>query len=161
MSTERASKIPVWGIPRANAGYLYVIESNGRLKIGKSKNRETRIRAARTWLPDMTVIGVKPFWQMDALEYRLHEGLAQWWYEGEWFDFGDDPYKEDFLHDFRAFQDDDAERDMNSINAAHWMSEMIEIAMEHASRDQSLRAFQRELSDTKRESKKIPVRKKF
>jgi len=147
------SRVPVWQIPRLDPGYIYIIQAAGRLKIGKSKNRESRIRNAKTWLPDMTLIGAKPFWNMSNLEKELHEGLAQWWYEGEWFHPGDDPYLEDFLHDFCAFSDDDAQRDMNSVNFLYWMHEMAELAMERAYRGQSLRAFQRDVSEVKKNRK--------
>ena len=76
--------------------------------------------------------------------------MAQWWYEGEWFHPGNDPYLEDFLFNFRAFSDDDAQRDMNSVNFVYWMHDMMEIAMERAYRGQTLRAFQRDLSDVKK-----------
>lgn len=150
MSTSNVSVIPVWQIPRVEAGYLYIIRETGRLKIGKSKDRASRIRAAKTWLPDMTLVGVKPFWLINEFEKCLHEGLAQWWYEGEWFHPGKDPYLVDFLHNFRAFSDDDVRRDMNSINFVHWMNDLSEMAAERASLRQSLRAFQRDVSGVKK-----------
>ena len=127
MAEENVSYVPVWRIPRINFGYIHIIRAGERLKIGKSKHRVSRIRAAKTWLPDMTLIGVKPFWMVDCFERDLHEGLAQWWYEGEWFHPGDDPYLEDFLFNFQAFSDDDAQRDMNSVNFLYWMHDMAEV----------------------------------
>jgi hypothetical protein len=96
------------------------------------------------------LIGAKPFWNVSLLEKDLHEGLAQWWYEGEWFHPGDDPYLEDFLFNFNAFSDDEVQRDMNSVNFLYWMHDMAEISMEREHRGQTLRAFQRDLSDVKR-----------
>jgi len=64
----------------------------------------------------MTLVGIKPFWNINYLEKELHEGLAQWWYQGEWFHPADDPYLENFLFNFRAFSDDESRRDMNSVN---------------------------------------------
>ena len=150
MSEPDPSVIPVWQIPRVDPGYLYIIRAGGRLKIGKSKGRVSRIRAAKTWLPDMELVGIKPFWLINDFEKYLHQGLAQWWYEGEWFHPGQDPYLADFLHNFRAFFDDENRRDMNSINFVHWMNDFGESAMERASRRQSLRAFQRGVSEVKR-----------
>jgi hypothetical protein len=141
---------PVWQIPRLNPGYLYVIRAGERLKIGKSKDRASRIHAAKTWLPDMTLIGVKPFWIVDRFEKDLHEGLAQWWYEGEWFHPGDDPYLDDFLLNFCAFSDDETQRDMNSINFLYWIHDIAEVAMERASRGARLRAFQRDVSEVRK-----------
>jgi hypothetical protein len=151
MNENGISMVPVWRIPRLDPGYLYIIQAGGRLKIGKSKSGKSRLREAKTWLPDMTLIGVKPFWLIGSYEKDLHTGLAQWWYEGEWFHPGDDPYLKDFLFNFRAFSDDEAQRDMNSVNFLYWMHDMGEIAMERASRGQGLRAFQRDVSWVKKE----------
>ena len=119
--------------------YVYVIQTGKRLKIGRSKHRHTRIRDAKTWLPDMTVIGVKPFWNVSDLEKELHTGLAQWWYEGEWFDLGNDPCLESFLNNFVAFADEDDWRDRNSVNFLYWMHDMAEIAMERSHTRRRLR----------------------
>jgi hypothetical protein len=153
MAEEEFSRVPVWRIPRRNPGYIYIIEAGGRLKIGKSKHRESRIRDARTWLPDMALVGVKPFWNVNYLEKELHEGLAQWWYEGEWFHPGNDPYLENFLFNFRAFSNDETQRDMNSVNFSYWMHDMAEVAMERSYRGQALRAFQRDISEVKKSHK--------
>lgn len=150
MTNSNASVVPIWQIPRIDPGYLYIVQASGRLKIGKSKNRTSRIRAAKTWLPDMKLVGVKPFWIISQLEKSLHEGLAQWWYEGEWFHPGRDPYLSDFLFNFCAFSDDDTRRDANSINFMHWMNDFSEGSMERASRQLRLRAFQRDVSDVKK-----------
>jgi hypothetical protein len=150
MIDREPTRIPVWQIPRVNAGYIYVIEAGTRLKIGKGRQRESRLRAARTWLPDMTLVGVKPFWNVDDCEKDLHEGLAQWWYSGEWFDFKGDPYLESFIADFKAFSDDEAFRDQNSVNFLYWMHEFLEIAAERVSRNQRLRPFQRGVSEVKK-----------
>jgi hypothetical protein len=154
MTDGPVSRVPVWQIPRLNPGYIYIIQAGEGLKIGKSKHRETRLRNARTWLPDMMLIGVKPFWNVDFLEKELHEGLAQWWYEGEWFHPGDDPYLQDFLSNFRAFADDESQRDTNSVNFLYWMHDMGEIAMERARRGQTLRAFQRDVSEVRKKEDK-------
>lgn len=68
MADEKVSRVPVWQIPRVDPGFLYVVEAGKRLKIGKSKNHRARIRAAKTWLPDMKFIGAKPFWIVNQFE---------------------------------------------------------------------------------------------
>lgn len=144
MGSGDPDMIPVWRIPRVDPGFLYIIAESGRLKIGKAKDRISRLRAARTWLPDMTVVGIKPFWRVTRAEKQIHEGLCQFWYSGEWFDLGTDPYHEVFITDFTAFSDIDI--DQNSINFLYWMHDFGEFAMERSRRRQSLRAFQRECS---------------
>jgi len=153
MAESDVSKIPVYQIPRVNPGYLYIIQAGGRLKVGKSKDSKSRLRAAKTWLPDMTLVGIKPFWNVDKCERELHEGLAQWWYDGEWFHPGDDPYLEGFISNFCAFSDNEDERDANSVNFLYWMHDFLELALERSSRGNGLRAFQREVSDVKKRPK--------
>src|SRR3989304_1231312 len=70
--------------------------------------------------------------------------------EGEWVYPGNAPCLDAFLFHFRALSEDDAQRDMNSVNFVYWMHDMMEIAMERAYRGQTLRAFQRDLSDVKK-----------
>jgi hypothetical protein len=100
-----------------------------------------RLLAARTWLPDLELIGVKPFWNISELERQLLAGLAQFWISGEWHRFPDNTY--DFVfEDFGGFYDED--RDMNSVDFIYWMHEFGEILMEFGSRKISLRKWQRE-----------------
>ena len=153
MAEDIVSRVPVWQIPRVNPGFLYIVQSGERLKIGKSKNRSSRLRAAKTWLPDMTLIGVKPFWLIDDFEKELHIGLAQWWYEGEWFFPDGDPYLEWFIENFCAFSDDENQRDMNSVNFLYWMHEMLDLTVEYARRGMSVKAFQRDVSEVKKDPK--------
>jgi hypothetical protein len=150
MSLEMFGRAPIWQIPRADPGFLYIVTTADRLKIGKSKNKHSRLSAARTWLPDMQIAGVKPFWEVSICERQLHAGLAQWWYEGEWFDPNGDAYLEDFLSNFRAFSDDECERDKNSVNFLYWMHDFGEIIMEQNHRRQALWSFQRDVSRAKR-----------
>jgi hypothetical protein len=98
----------------------------------------------------MELVGVKPFWLIDDSERRLHICLAQWWYEGEWFDPKNDPYLEHFLSGFCAFSDLDEHRDKNSIDFIYWMHEMLDVGVEFERRTQSVRAFQRDLSGSKK-----------
>jgi len=124
--------MPVWSIRRVDPGYIYVIKNNGRYKIGKTKCAKDRLRAAKTWLPDMTLVGFKPFWAVSHYERLLHTGFANYWYSGEWFDFqGDDDVRDILLESFVAFRDDCP--DTNSVDFIYWyngdgMSE-LQIAM--------------------------------
>ena len=38
--------MPVWRIRRVDPGFIYIIESNGRYKIGKTRRTKDRIQAA-------------------------------------------------------------------------------------------------------------------
>ena len=99
--------MPVWNVHRVDPGYIYVFECNGRYKIGKTKRTKERLKAAKTWLPDMILIGFKPFWGMSHHERLLHTGFANYWYAGEWFNFeGDDDARDLLLEGFVAFSDD-------------------------------------------------------
>ncbi len=147
MSSEKRSEfrpdLDIFGVPKLDPGWLYVIKDSGRFKIGKTTNPMRRLRTAKTWLPTMEVVGIKPFWNISALERQLLSGLAQFWICGEWYAFPDDTY--DFLfEDFGAFYDED--RDMNSVDFIYWInsSGMGELLMEHARRKISLRKWQRE-----------------
>jgi hypothetical protein len=99
----------------------------------------------------MKIIGVKPFWDHAEKEKLLHIGLAQCWYEGEWFELHDEGFEEVLIPEFEAFSDTDINR--NSINFIYWLngSGMTELLMEHDSRNQSVKAFQSDLAiDPKR-----------
>ena len=138
--------MPVWQISRVDPGYLYVIESSGRYKIGKTKNTKGRLKAAKTWLPDMVLVGLKPFWGMSHHERQLHIGLARYWYSGEWFSFeGDDDVRDSILENFIAFSD--VNPDMNSVNFAYWCHDgMLEFQMEMHEQQLSLPKFRRQES---------------
>jgi hypothetical protein len=64
--------MPVWQIRRVDPEFLYIIESHGRYKIGKTTKTKERLRTANTWLPDMNLIGLKPFWGASRHERMLH-----------------------------------------------------------------------------------------
>ncbi len=128
-------------------GYIYMVQSGNRFKIGKSKNQTCRIAAAKTWLPDLKVVGVKPFWEATWIERCLHEGFARCWYAGEWFEAADEGYREVLVEGFTAFSDHD--RDMNSRDFIYWFNGdgMAEFCMERNSQGLSVRAFQRQESE--------------
>jgi hypothetical protein len=128
-------------------GYIYMVQSGNRFKIGKSKSKTCRLAAAKTWLPDLKVVGVKPFWEISWIERCLHEGFATCWYAGEWFEPFDDGYRDTLIEGFVAFSDDN--RDMNSRDFVYWFNGegMAEFVMERSRQCLSLRAFQRQESE--------------
>jgi hypothetical protein len=129
--------MPVWNVHRVDPGYIYVFESNGRYKIGKTKRTKERLKAAKTWLPDMILIGFKPFWGMSHHERLLHTGFANYWYAGEWFNFeGDDDARDLLLEGFVAFSDDNP--DSNSVNFIYWYNGGGMIEFQMAIHDQKL-----------------------
>ena len=147
MFKQVGSVMPNWNLHRVDPGYIYIVEDQGRYKIGKSRHAHKRLTAARTWLPDMTLIGQKPFWGMSYHERCLHAGLAGYWYFGEWFDFADDKDARDCLLDgFLAFSNDDPDR--NSVDFIYWFNGdgMSEYLMEQAAQGLTLTKFQRQES---------------
>jgi len=159
---ERADQIPptknerqwaaVYGIRLVDPGFIYMIEDRGRYKIGRSVDRDSRLRAARTWLPDARVIGIKPFWDHGSIEARLHEGFACCWYDKEWFLPFDEGYQEIMEPGFAEFSDND--RFQNSIDFIYWFnsSSMAEFVAERALQGRSLRSFQAAESEVKKRS---------
>lgn len=91
----------------ADPGYIYLLKDRGRYKVGRTKSPKHRLRVARTWIPDIQVIGMKPFWFHIELEAYVHVGLAQFSYKGEWFDFEGDDFEEQFVGEFKFFSDED------------------------------------------------------
>ncbi|GLK76240.1 hypothetical protein GCM10008171_14940 [Methylopila jiangsuensis] len=142
--------MPVWQVRRVDPGYLYVIEDNGRFKIGKTRSTKERRKAAKTWLPDMKLIGFKPFWGMSQTERLLHTGLSRFWYAGEWFNFiGEDDMREWFVNNFTAFSDEDP--DMNSVNFIYWCHDgMLEFQIEMDNQKLTLPKYQRQESDVQK-----------
>ena len=138
------TRISVWGILRSDPGYIYVLEHSGRYKIGRSKRPEQRIREAQTWLPDLKVIGSKPFWNVSYVERCLHVGFSRDWYSREWFEFADEADRDFFLEGFEEFSDDHVDR--NSIDFIYWMNGggMAEFVMELEKQQLSVKAFQRQ-----------------
>lgn len=135
-----------FGVQQINPGYLYIIREADRYKIGSSKNPKNRIREAKTWLPYMELIGVKPFWDYERKEKLLHAGMAHCWVEGEWFKMWDEGYYNVLVPEFKAFSDHDI--NANSVNFIYWIngSGMSEMTLEWSSGKGSLRSFQRELT---------------
>ncbi|MDN3275192.1 GIY-YIG nuclease family protein [Frankia sp. RB7] len=139
--------LAIFGVRPIDPGWLYIVRNGPLFKVGKTVNPARRLlKEAKTWLPDLEIVGVKPFWEISSLERQLHSGLADHWYSREWHRFPDDTY--DWLFDdFRGFYDED--RDMNSVDFIYWItgSGMAELIMEQEDRKISLRKWQREAKD--------------
>lgn len=140
---ETQSKInpTLFGVSRVDSGYLYLIENGRLLKIGKTRNPKKRMREAKTWLPTLNVLGIKPFWSYSALEQFLQLGLSRYWVDGEWFDIDEPEFREFFIAEFVAYSDTD--RDSNSVNFIYSMngSGMSEFVMEKGRQGLSRRKF--------------------
>ncbi len=139
--------LAVFGVRRQDPGWLYMIKNGDLLKIGKTTNPARRLyRDAKTWLPDMELIGVKPFWDYSRRERELHCGVANFWYAGEWHRFPTENNAEFLVEGFKEFNDDDI--DQNSVDFIYWIngSGMAELLHEQCDRQISLRRWQREAS---------------
>ena len=144
--SEFRPNLDIFGVRRNDAGWLYLMKSGDLFKIGKTKNPKRRIRDARTWIPDIEIIAMKPFWNISRLERMLHEGLADQWHKGEWFKFADASYHDFVVDGFLDFYSED--RDINSVDFIYWYngSGMMEFAIERDARRVSLKKFQRDLA---------------
>ena len=144
-ATEKV--MPVWKIHRVDPGFIYVIESANRYKIGRTKRTKDRLEAAKTWLPDMTLIGFKPFWGASHHERLLHCGFARYWHAREWFNFeGDDDACDLLLDGFAAFSD--VSPDRNSVDFIYWFNGdgMAEFVIEMNRQRLTLPRFQKQES---------------
>lgn len=145
--------MPVWQIHRVDPGFIYIIESYGRFKIGKAKSAEDRLKAAKTWLPDMKLIGSKPFWGVSHHERQLHTGFVRYWYAREWFNFeGDDGVRDLLVDGFTAFSDNNPDR--NSVDFIYWFNGggMAEFSIEMHHQKLSLPKFQKQESLNRKRS---------
>lgn len=140
---EPAEWLGNFGISASDPGYVYILRSQDRLKIGRSVRGHDRLKQAKTWLPDAEILGVKPFWHHRAAEYCMQLSLTQFWYSGEWFDFAGDEFEEWFIAEFVAFDDVDINR--NSMNFTYFMNStgMSEYAAEFSRRIVSKISFHR------------------
>ncbi len=150
-TSEFRPDLKIFGVATNDPGWIYVIKNGDLVKVGKSTNPRRRIfRQAKTWLPDLEVIGIKPFWNISETERFIHEGLTQYWYDREWFWFDGDDFGVQFMNDFRGFYDKD--RDKNSVDFIYWLngSGMSELAMERRRQRLSLPKWFRQESNSKR-----------
>lgn len=152
MPTEHESKLDlgIFGVRPMDPGFVYVLENQGRFKVGRTTDRATRLKDARTWLPDMNVIGIKPFWNHRQIERSLHQGFAHCWYAGEWFEMLDDDYRRVLVEGFEAFSDTD--RDRNSADFIYWMNSdgMSEMVIERSRLGVSVGRFLKDVSSVRR-----------
>ena len=109
-----------FGVEVDSPGWLYVLSTSTRLKIGRTTNFESRLKTAKTWVPEISVIGVKPFWHSAHIERTLHIALSYYWVDREWFDFGDNEFREYFIETYLEFCDHDINR--NSVDFIYWMN---------------------------------------
>jgi Meiotically up-regulated gene 113 len=139
--------LDIFGVVRAEPGWIYLMRHGDLFKIGKTTRPSKRVREARTWLPHIEIITMKPFWNVSAIERTLHEGLANYWHEGEWFYLPDADIQEFLIEGFKEFYEKD--RDTNSVDFIYWYnsSGMEELQIERDYRELSLKAFQRQLRD--------------
>jgi hypothetical protein len=114
MTEKEQNWINRFGVTALDPGYLYVVENNGLFKIGRTNKPTLRLANAKTWLPDMVIIGVKPFWNIRHIENCMHVGFARAWYKQEWFKPPDESYCELLTEGFSEFHDID--RDKNSVD---------------------------------------------
>ncbi|MCI5075743.1 GIY-YIG nuclease family protein [Oricola sp.] len=121
-----------FGVKHGHPGWLYVFRNGNRIKVGKTKNIQERRKAARTWIPDIEIVGIKPFWHASYLERAIHIALSDFWVAGEWFDFKGDEFEKDFIETFCDFYDDDINR--NSVDFIYWMNStgMSEMTLEQS-----------------------------
>ena len=118
--SETVEYVPVWRIPKLEPGEIYIMEDRGRYKIGKTNNIANRMKEARTWLPEIVLIGHKPFWSVSEIEKQLHLGFSFGWKGGEWFEFEFESDLQLLIEGFLAFSD--SNRDMNSVNFIYWFN---------------------------------------
>ena len=147
MTEEFIPDLKIFGVIPRDPGFIYVVQHNGRFKIGKTRNAKDRMKAAKTWLPDMQVIGIKPFWGVTEKERLLHVGFAQCWYHGEWFEPIDEGYRDTLIENFSAFSD--SNRDMNSVNFIYWFNGdgLSEMVKEQNVQRLTIRRFQKQESE--------------
>ncbi len=133
-----------FGVKPNDPGWLYLVEHQGKYKIGKTKNPERRFREARTWIPDVNITAVKPFWNIGYLERILHIALVWYWESHEWHKFSETEFEEFFLDEFKAFKDDDI--NSNSVDFIYFMngSGLSEFTLEFSSRNRTLGQWRRQ-----------------
>lgn len=98
----------------------------------------------------MSLIGIKPFWDLGEIERQLHIGFCSEWYDGEWFQFSDEDMKSLFLEGFDEFSDSD--RDVNSVDFIYWFNSngMAEFVIEQQRQGLSLNKFRKQESGSRK-----------
>ncbi len=144
--------LKIFGVREEDPVWIYLVKHGDLLKIGKSTNPRKRINDAMTWLPDLEVIGIRPFWDVSFIERSLHTALCRNWYKGEWYKITDKDDYESFVGEFLEFYEED--RDMNSVDFIYWMnsSGMSEFKIEQYNQKLTLRKFQKQESDAQKKT---------
>jgi T5orf172 domain len=147
-----------YGVRSGNPGWLYILQNGSRFKIGKTINFQKRIKEARTWIPEIQTVGVKPFWHASHIEQTLHIALSDYWVGLEWFDFDGDEFEEWFFEEFHAFSDQDI--NSNSVDFIYWMNStgMSEFTLEKSQRDISLPEWRRQEAHRREKPAKVIVK---
>ncbi len=127
-------------------GFVYLLKDQGRFKLGRTTSPQYRLRVARTWIPDIEVIAMKPFWFHRSVEWYAQIGLSMFHYKGEWFDFGGDEFEHYFIDEFTHFTDDNPVK--NSLSFPYFINGigMNEFTLEFSKQGISKRRFQKESS---------------
>jgi len=148
---EKQSKfrpnLDYFGVARRDPGWIYLVRNNDLYKIGKTKNPEKRLnREARTWIPDLEILALKPFWNISFVENVLHTGFTWHWHAGEWFRFHDAEHRAFLVEGLNEFYDED--RDMNSVDFNYWVngSGLAEFCIERSRQRLTLPAWHRQES---------------
>ncbi|WP_454616949.1 GIY-YIG nuclease family protein [Bradyrhizobium cenepequi] len=131
--------LDIFGVPRADPGWIYIFKNEELLKVGKTTDSKRRLREARTWLPNIQILGIKPFWNVSQIERTFHEGCAPFWHAGEWFKIDDVNDYRLLIEGFQEFYDED--RDSNSVDFIYWWnsSGFAEFSIERSRQNISLR----------------------
>lgn len=127
-------------------GFIYLLRDRGRYKVGRTTSPKHRLSVARTWIPDIEVIGMKPFWFHSELESYVHVGLAMFSYKGEWFDFEGDEFEEQFIDEFKFFTEENPIKNTRSFTYFINGTGMNELTLEWSRLGNSKRQFLRETS---------------
>jgi hypothetical protein len=149
--SEFRPDLTVFGVTRGDPGWIYFVRHKDLLKVGKTKNPRRRLtRDAKTWLPDLEVVGCKPFWNITFVERCLHVALVRYWYDGEWYKITDKDDRDFYIEGFLEFYEKDP--DMNSVDFIYWMngSGMAEFCHELCAQKLTLPQFQRQESGVKK-----------
>ncbi|MCD0421927.1 GIY-YIG nuclease family protein [Rubrivivax sp. JA1024] len=131
--------LDVFGVERNDPGWIYIFENGDLLKVGKTTAPKRRIREARTWIPTIKIVGIKPFWNVSSIERTIHEGCAPYWHGGEWFEFETRNDYQLLIDGFQEFYEEDP--DSNSVDFIYWWnsSGFAEFSIERRAQRMSLR----------------------
>lgn len=128
-----------FGIKPIDPGWIYIVQNNRKYKIGKTRNPTKRFKEARTWIPEIRIVAVKPFLGITYVERVLHIVLVWHWHSNEWHKFIDREHKEIFMEEFFAF--DDSDINGNSVDFPYFINGtgLGDFGMEFSSKNTSLK----------------------